>query len=131
MCQIEEAAFEQWAGKRLSQGSRGRSLYAHRTHMHKAWRESGAFRAWLPEHDSKCGGRIVGCGSDEEFGWPHVSEEAFMEARRADVHTRPCNAMCVCVAWAKPPAPDSECDQATMEARERLRAFWNQIGDLM
>ena len=95
MCKIETAAFEDWAASRGGlKGSSGRSIYTHLEQMHDKWRDSSEFRAWLPEHASRCGGQFRGCGPWEDFGWPHASKEACVEAVLAEIHTRPWNVMC-------------------------------------
>merc|ERR1719229_2010450 len=63
MCAREESAFEAWASQHggLKRPNRN-AEYAHRSRMHSQWRQSSAYKAWLPScgHDKE---HCIGCDS--------------------------------------------------------------------
>ena len=60
MCQLESDAFEHWASSRGGLKRKQRAAeYDRRADMFSTWRESRLFKAWLPEHASKCHGTFI------------------------------------------------------------------------
>ena len=60
--------FEQWAtvrGGLKPKQSRSEAAYKRRASMHLKWRKSSEFRAWVPEHESKCDSGRFFCGCRE------------------------------------------------------------------